>query len=210
MRKRKVMQQFEIRDDDHGIGKVLILKGAWSDDISGYMKKNNILALRLANSFGFKGDDLSFIPSLNFLRSLELYCWDAKNVKLLSMLKQLEVIGLQFRSSHKIDFSEFHDLKVAKVTWTKGLDSLFLAKNIVELNIQNYPYTNLIPIENMTELRKLHITSRKLGSLEGVVSLVNLELLDLYNCQQLTTTSGIELCPKLAKVEIEACNKLSA
>lgn len=51
------MSDFEIRDDEHGIGKVLIVKGAWSSDISDYMIKEGIYAIRLTDSFGFKGED---------------------------------------------------------------------------------------------------------------------------------------------------------
>jgi len=39
MRLRELMNNFEMREDENGIGKVLILKGAWSDDIAAYMKR---------------------------------------------------------------------------------------------------------------------------------------------------------------------------
>lgn len=204
------MSDFEIRDDEHGIGKVLIVKGAWSSDISDYMIKEGIYAIRLTDSFGFKGEDLSFLPSLTYLKSLELYCWNAKDVKLLEALPQLEVLGLQFRSSKIIDFSKFTKLRVALLTWAKGLESIFSLNNIEYLNIQNYPHNNLKPIEHMKKLKRLYLTSRKLESLDGIERLENLEELDLYNCTQLVSKSGIEKLNKLEKIEIEACNKLSA
>ena len=204
------MSEFEVCDDEYGIGKVLIVKGAWSFDISDYMLKEGIYALRLTDSFGFKGEDLSFLPSLTFLKSLELYCWDAKDIKVLETLPQLEVIGLQFRSSKKLDFSNFTKLRVALLTWAKGLESIFALENIQYLNIQNYPYKNLEPIEHMDKLRRLSLTSRMLESLDGIEKLINLEELDLYNCQQLVSKAGIEKLNNLQKVEIESCNKLSA
>ncbi len=75
------MNNFELRDDENGIGKVLILKGAWSDDYACYMQEHGIFALRLSDSFGFKGHDLSFLSKLAFLRSLELYCWGVQRCK---------------------------------------------------------------------------------------------------------------------------------
>jgi len=204
------MSDFEVKDDEYGIGKVLIVKGPWSSDISDYMLKEGIYALRLTDSFGFKGEDLSFLPSLTYLKSLELYCWDAKDVKVLEELPLIEVLGLQFSSSKKIDFSHFTKLRIALLTWTKGLESLFSINNIEYLNIQNYPYTNLTPIEHMTKLNRLCITSRKLESLKGIENLVNLEELDLYNCQQLASKVGTEKLKKLQKIDIEKCNKLSA
>ena len=119
------------------------------------------------------------------------------------------MLGLQFRSTKKIDFSHFTKLRVALLTWTKGLESIFSLNNIEYLNIQNYPHKNLKPILHMRKLKRLHLTSKKLESLEGIENLENLKKLDLYNCQQLVSKSGIDKLYKLHEIEIEACNKLS-
>lgn len=204
------MCNFEIRDDENGIGKVLILKGAWSDDVENYMRVNQICALRLTDSFGFKGHDIAFLNKLSFLRSLEIYCWEAKGIKVIESLPQLEVIGLQFKSTQKVDFSSFSSLRVALLTWSKGCESLLGLPSIEKLNIQNYPHSNLEPISSMASLRQLYLTSRKLESLEGIKQLENLELLDLYNCSYLTSLNGTEHCPKLVSIKVEACNRVSA
>jgi len=210
MRQKETMSDFEVREDEHGIGKVLIVKGSWSSDIADYMKEEGIYALRLTDSYGFKGEDLSFIPSLTFLKSLEIYCWDAKDIKVLESLPGLEVLSVQFLSTKKLDFSAFKNIRVAMLTWTKGLASILQLKSIEHLNVQNYPYKTLEPIAHMANLKKLYLTSRKLETLEGIEKLEGLEVLDLYNCQQLTSKTGIEKCKNLHHVEIEACNKLSA
>lgn len=199
---------FEIREDEHGIGKVLILKTQWSDRIYNYMKKNEILALRLPQSMDFKSENLSFLTELTFLKSLELYDWDAKDITKIETLSQLEVFGAQFTSNKKINFTNFKKLRVAKFTWRKGLTSILELDNLEELNIENYGEINLESISHMKKLKKLYITSRKLETLKGIEKLDSLELLDLYNCQKLFNTSGIELCKKLKTIEIEACNKL--
>lgn len=198
------MSNFEIREDDNGIGKVLILKGAWSDDIADYMKKNEVFALRLTDSFGFKGHDISFITALTFLRSLELYCWEAKGVKAIESLTQLEALGLQYKSGQKVDLSGIVNLRVAFITWSKGLGSLLGLPSIEKLNIQNYPHSNLEPMSSMSSLKQLYLTSRKLESLTGIEHLRSLELLDLYNCPFLASLSGTEKCPMLKTIEIEA------
>jgi len=43
------MSKFEVRDDENGIGKVLILQSAWCEEIESYMLKKKIFALRLKN-----------------------------------------------------------------------------------------------------------------------------------------------------------------
>jgi len=204
------MNNFEIREDENGIGKVLILKGSWSHEVSAYMRDHGISALRLTGSFGFKGHDLSFLPELVFLRSLELYCWEAKGIKVIESLPQLEVLGLQYKSTQKIDLSAFSKLRVALVTWSKGLSSLLELTTLEKLNVQNYPHSNLEPISSMVGLKQLYLTSRKLEYLKGIEQLRSLELLDLYNCPFLTSMAGTEQLPKLKTIEIEACNRVSA
>lgn len=204
------MTDFEIRQDEHGIGDVLILKGDWEQSVASYMEQRDIRALRLSDSFGFKGEDLSFLNSLGFLRSLEIYCWDAKGIQAVEGLPQLEVLGLQFRSARKIDFSQFDRLRAVMVTWTKGLQSLLGVPTVERLNIQNYPYKDLVPCSGLNSLKSLYLTSRKLESLAGIESLENLEVLDLYNCPNLASLSEAEGCPNLQQLEVEACAKLNA
>jgi len=204
------MSNCEVRQDENGIGKVLILKGEWTDDVASYMQVNDIFALRLTDSFGFKSQDISFLSKLGFLRSLELYCWGAKGIKVIESLPQLEVLGLQCKSAQKIDLSTFSNLRIALVTWSKGLDSLLNISSLEKLNIQNYPHTDLNPISSMSALKQLYITSRKLESLSGIKQLNRLENLDLYNCPNLTSLAGTESCQYLNTVEIEACNRVSS
>ncbi len=204
------MTDFEIRQDEHGIGDVLILKGDWEPSVASYMEQHGIGALRLSDSFGFKGEDLSFLRSLGFLRSLEIYCWDAKGIQAVEDLPQLEVLGLQFRSARRIDFSHFDSLRVAMVTWTKGLQSLLGVATIERLNIQNYPYKDLVPCSGLILLRRLYLTSRKLESLAGIETLKELEVLDLYNCPSLVSVAEADGCPNLQQLEIEACARLNA
>jgi hypothetical protein len=204
------MSNFEVRADEHGIGSVLILKKGWEDDVASYMLANNIFALRLTDSFGFKGQDLSFLSALTFLRSLEIYCWDARGISVIEAIPQLEVFGLQCKSSETVSFAGFSALKVAMVTWAKGLSSLLEVQSLEVLNVQNYPHENLQPISGMAKLKRLVLTSRKLKSLGGIERLKALEQLDLYNCPFLESLVGVESCPKLSSIEVEACNRVRA
>ena len=210
MRQSRPMSNFEVIEDEGGIGKVLILKSTWTDRIESHMLKNKIFALRLIDSFGFKDTDLTFLSCLTFLKSLEVYCWDAKNIKSIESLSQLEVLGLQINSQQKLNLENFDKLRVVKVTWSKGLTSIFKLKSVEKLNIQNYPNEDLSDISKMILLKKLYLTSRKLRSLNGITNFKQLELLDLYNCPQLESTDGIEECTKLKTIEIEACKHLNA
>jgi len=210
MRQSEDMDNIDVRQDENGVGEVLILKGQWTEDVAAYMQSHGIFALRLSDSFGSQCHDLSFLAQLSFLRSLELYCWDAKGVNVIESLPQLEVLGLQYKTTQKVDLSQFSSLRVALVTWSKGLSSLLGLSSLEKLNIQNYPHCTLEPISHMKALRQLYLTSRKLESLKGIEHLERLEVLDLYNCPHLESLAGVEACPNLSQVEVEACKRVSA
>ena len=201
------MPTFEIREDEHGIGDVLIPRDTWSESIMEHMRKNGIEALRLSESFGFRGDDLSFLSSLSFLRSLEIYCWDAGGVNHLESLTELEVLGLQFKTKRKIDFSKLNKLRVFKATWTKGMASVLQLRCIEHLNIRNYPFEDLQPLQHMLDLRRLQLTSAKLENLLGIENLKSLSELDLYNCPRLVSVAGVDGLPDL-NLELETCNAI--
>lgn len=200
---------FEIRQDEHGIGDVLIVKGTWSESIGTFMRKYDIKALRLSDFYDFNGHDLSFLSSLTFLRSLDIFCWEAQGLKVIESLPQLEVLCLQYKSNQQLDLSSYSKLKVAKLRWSKGLDSLLTLPSIELLSIQNYPYEDLTPLKAMTRLKRLDLTSRKLKSLTGIQQLSQLEILDLYNCPFLTSLNGTEQLNKLHTLEINACKRIT-
>ncbi|HDM8204693.1 TPA: hypothetical protein P0E29_005244 [Vibrio harveyi] len=202
------MDKFEVRVDENGIGSVLILKDSWSDYVLEYMLSNEIRALRLTDSFGFKDRDISFISQLTFLKSLEIYVWNATGLKSIEALTELEVLGLQCKSQQNIDFSRFSNLKVFKATWSKGLSSVITLNTLKKLNIQNYPNQNLEPLSKMENLEQLYLTSRKLENLDGIDHLSKLKLLDLYNCPLLASLNGTKKCPRLKSIDIEACNRV--
>jgi uncharacterized protein with PQ loop repeat len=204
------MSEFEVREDEHGFGRVLILKGSWTDGVALFMEANGIDSLRLSDSFGSKSNDLSFLSRLSFLRGLEIYCWEAKTINVVESLPQLELIGLQCKSTAQINFEKFQNLKMALVTWSSGLGSLLNVSSLEKLNIQRYPYVDLNPMSALINLKRLYLTSRKLQSLAGISRLASLEALDLYNCPNLESLSGSESCPKLVAVEVENCPRVSA
>jgi uncharacterized protein with PQ loop repeat len=203
------MSNFEIIEDGNELGKVLLLKGDWSSDVASYMIDNQTYSLRLSHPIYFKGHDISFLSTLSFLKGLELYCWEAKGIEVIESLPQLELIGLENKSTRKIDLSAFSKLRIAMIRWSKGLDSLFALRSLEKLNIINYPYTDLEPVSSMNVLEKLYLTSRKLESLKGVECLSNLKLLDLCYCPNLTSLTGTENNSRLKTIEIEACRHIS-
>lgn len=202
------MTGFELRDDSYGVGKVMLLHSSWKPEYERIFREKHIEALRLSYSLGFKDKDVCFVSLLGFLRSLEIYSWDVTSVDI-SNLTELEVLGFEIQCKKPVDFSRLKKLRVASLTWREGYKGVFEVNSLEELNIVNYPFEDLIPLNRLSRLRNLKITSRKLASLNGITSLKQLESLDLYNCPQLSSLSGAEKCSQRVEIEVEACRHIS-
>ena len=137
-----------------------------------------------------------------------MYKRQVTDARTLESLPNLEVIGLQIKRTKAIDFTRLPNLRVAKLTWSKGLEGVFSCPHLEYLNVQNYPSEDLRPLSTLHSLRRLSLTSRKLKSLSGIADLRLLEDLDLYGCRALEDDDGLSSLPNLRRLEIEACNKL--
>lgn len=210
LRKDIMSEDYEIRDDEHEIGKVLIVRSPWKDKFKTMLKAMGIHALRLSKSMGFTDTDVSFIEELDCLRSLEIYSWNVKDVTAIGKMNNLEVIGLQTPSRKRVDLSHLNKLRVALLTYHPGLVDIFKVSTLEYLNIGPYPYENLEELSDLVNLKSLLLTSRKLTSLTGIEHLKQLESLDLYNCPNLQSLNGVEKCLLLSDIEVEACRHISA
>lgn len=200
-----------IDEAENDMGRCLVLKAPWSDDFIDVLKAENISVLRLTESMGWKGESISFLEKLQDvgLRGVEVYAWNVKDITPLQYLPELEYIGLQCEFTKAPDFSNFSHLKICKLLWRPKAKTVFACSGLKLLNIVNYPVEDLQDLKNMTGLRRLQITSRKLVSLAGIESLQSLRILDLAECPKLETLTGIEKCQELQVVELENCKRVS-
>lgn len=200
-----------IDEAENDMGRCLVLKAPWSDGLIDIIRKENISVLRLTESMGWKGKDISFLEKLQNvgLRGVEVYAWDVKDITPLQFITGLEYLGLQCEFTKAPDFSSFDQLKVCKLLWQPKAKTVFDCSCLKLLNVVNYPDENLKSLKNMTGLNRLQITSRKLVSLAGIESLKGLKILDLAECPRLETLAGIEKCQGLQNVELEGCKKVT-
>lgn len=199
-----------IDEAENEMGLALVLKAPWSDDFIDVIKKENISILRLSYSAGWKEKDISFLENLQDvgLRGVEVYAWDVKDVTPLQFIPGLEYLGLQCEFTKAPDFSNFDQLEICKLFWRPKAKTVFDCSGLKLLNVINYPDEDLKSLKNMTGLRRLQITSRKLMSLVGIESLKSLRILDLAECPKLESLAGIEKCQELQVVELENCKKV--
>lgn len=191
------------------MGRCLVLTSSWTDDFIKVIEKEKIDVLRLSDSAGWSGDDLSFLEHTPTLRGIEIYSWNIKDITPISHLNKLEYIGLQCEFSKAPDFNEFESLKICKLLWRPKAKSVLNCSKLTLLNISNYPFENLQSISEMKQLQRLQLTSKKLVSLEGIESLEKLEILDIANSSKLSSLEGVDKCTHLKNVEFESCKNVS-
>lgn len=200
-----------IDEAENDMGRCLVLKAPWSDVFVDVIRKENISVLRLTESMGWKGKDISFLEKLQDvgLRGVEVYAWDVKDVTPLQFIPGLEYLGLQCEFTKAPDFSRFERLKICKLLWRPMAKTILDCSGVKLLNVVNYPAKDLQKLTNMTGLRRLQISSRKLMSLAGIESLPYLRIMDLAECPKLESLTGIETCQGLQVVELENCKKVN-
>ncbi len=207
----KDQQQFDgyhLIPNDSGIGYKMVLEGAWRPQYKKAILKQNVTGLRLSHSNGWKETNILFIVDLVTLRDLEIYSWDITDASPIESLPKLEKISLECNYRKPINFATFQHLQYCFLRWRPKADSLFSLSSLKALNIVNYPYEDLIPLKNLTQLTKLQLTSNKLKGLNGVKNLELLTSLDLYKCTKLESLKGIQDTRQLTKLEVESCTKI--
>lgn len=199
---------YEIRDHEHGLGKVLWLKQAWEPRFKSILQAEGISAVRFSALGSIKDLDLSILAEMPFIKGLEIYDCEVTDARIVEELPNLEVLGLQIKRTKAIDFSRLPNLRVALLAWCKGLEGVFSSRRLEYLNVSNFPLEDLCPLSELKLLRRLSLTSRKLKSLSGIEDLRLLEDVSLYDCRRLDDDDGLDRLPNLKRLEIESCNRL--
>ena len=203
------MPPYEIRDDEHSIGSVFILRSPWRDDYANLMLKQGIEGLRLPSvGYGFKAQPIDFIAELEFLRSVQIYSFDITDLTPLSKLTRVEVLGLQVKKALGIEKWR-PPLRVLLARWCKQLAPMLSIRSLEYVNITNYPHVDLRNLRT-PRLQRLALTSKKLESLSGAEDFPRLERVDLYNCPNLHSVDELSTVRTMKILKIEACRHVSS
>ena len=194
--------------DEDRQGKVLVPRSPWNSTLAQLLMAERIPGLRLSYSAGFRGESIAFVADFPFLRTIEVYAFDVRDLSPISHLPHLEVLGLETKTAHGLNISST-TLRAAKFRWCKGLEPLLATPTLEYLNVVNYPYADLTPLCGLISLRRLAMTSRKLENLNGVLQLRSLENLDLHACPNLVTIDDARAHASISHIEVESCRHIS-
>ncbi|MDP2271198.1 MAG: hypothetical protein Q8K32_10740 [Archangium sp.] len=194
--------EYEVRDSQHGLGRVFILRGPWRPEYPDFMRRQGIDGLRLGDS---AGPDVGFLSEVPFLRSLEIYSRAVRDCSVLSSLNELRLLGLQCELRGSIDFGPLAKLEVALLSWEKAVDGVLGCRQLRHLNVSGWPEVDLSKLAQLDKLQALYLQSRRLQSLHGLSAFPVLEHLDLHGCPKLASLAGVEACQRLTSLSVSAC-----
>lgn len=189
-------------------GPTMVLTSYWDEQLKNVMLEQGIQHLRLSRSADWEDQDIDFLKSLNFLKGIEIYAYDIKDVNVLLHLPTLEHIGLGCELSVELDISQFKHLKIFFSSHSKKLKKWWEVSTLERLNITSYPFEDLMPLQQLVALKSLQLTSTKLQTLNGINHLKNLQLLDLYSCSKLISLDSLSALKSLEEIEIESCKRI--
>jgi len=188
--------------------KCMVLKGPWKDSYAEDFQRHKLAGIRLSRSAGWDAEDLDFLSKLPDLRSVEIYNSDVKNISDLWQLDRLEMLSLLCNFSRANDFASFQNLKECSMTWRQTAKSIYQCSNLERLSIFGYREPSLEPIECLTKLSTLALTSRTLTSLSGIHHLKSLATLDAYSCTKLQSIDELKNCREtLLTIVLDSCKQ---
>jgi hypothetical protein len=190
------------------LGLCMVLEGPWSNSYRDQISKDRVTTLRLSKSAGWKAEDLGFLRQLRGLHGLEIYNWDVKDISAVNDLQSLRKLCLECNYQTPPNYSGLTRLKSCFIRWRPKSDDLFDCGTLQYLNVVNYPYHDLNPLQALNKLRVLKLTSSKLTALDGIESLQSLETLDLFRCKTLQTLEGIQSCANIRSLTIDTCSNV--
>lgn len=206
---RKPVDGGFIIEQEHLPGPCYVLTGPWLPRYQEVMARARVHYLRLNRTAGARYESLEFLRPLDFLRGVEIYDWEVKDLAPLVALPQLELLGLQCQYRN-VDFAaHFPRLRFASFIWRPGSESFFRCPALEFLFVELYPFEDLAPLAQRRALRRLHVNSRNLSSVKGVEQLPELRHATFAFCASLTGIGPLAHCQSLEVLEFHRCKKIA-
>jgi hypothetical protein len=204
----EIEKSYFIDKGEKNTGECLVLTGYWDERLIEVMLKKEIKNIRLSRYSGWADKDISFLKRLTFLKGVEIFADDIKDLRALQELSLLEYVGLEVKLIFDLDFNNFNNLKIIQLRWSKHYKNIFNVYPLEHLNITNYPFEDLQILSNLNNLKNLQVTSTKLRTLKGVNKLINLKSIDLFKCNNLESLDSVRELTSLEIIDLENCKKI--
>lgn len=186
-----------------GLPALVVLEGGWKDAYADVLAREGLSVLSIA----VRGEDLSFLSKVPDLRGLVLNAGEVRDLSALEALRGLETLTLNTPSRPKLplDFGSFPSLRVLRMYFNPGFESVFDRTSLESLWVFSPPDPDLSRFGALPALRRLELSmGRKLVSTQGVG---DLDFLGLYQQGALRELRDL---PDLSVLAIESAKQLEA
>jgi Leucine-rich repeat (LRR) protein len=136
----------------------------------------------------------------------------AKDVRPIENLTQLETLSLSAYATSQLDLSRLPRLRKAFIEWRRQYRNLSNCVDLADLYLNRYTEPSLSAVEPMQNMHSLRVGgSSTLSSLEGIRGLPRLGVLGLYGLPKLRELDPIaDLAGTLEEVDLEQCRYLTS
>lgn len=189
-------------------GPRLVVTGEWDDSLRAVLRPDGVRELMLNYARGWKGHDLRFLPTLDFLEGLVIIHRTLNDDSAVEAVATLRHLQLSTYCRNSLDFSKLPNLEDCGLRWRKRTEGLFSQPALRRLYLVDYPEKTLEAFSELSGLRALSLSGGKLGTTAGIEAVVNLSELGLFHLRHLQRVEEVGRLVKLRVLEIEHCRHI--
>lgn len=193
--------------EDGQLGKRMTIRGHWDPRFARDARRLGVVELELNYSKGWKGDDVTFLSDLEFLRALELTDWNIGDVSSIHALRTLVRLKISTYCKTAIDFGSFPELEDLSLEWRAKARSLFGCSSLKRIFLNKYTGNDLASLMRLPKLVYLSVASPKITEI-GASPGSNLEFLGIYAARGLQSLQGVENLTRLRALEVNDCKNI--
>lgn len=187
----------------------IVVRGDWSTEVEGYVRKNKVEGLYLNIARGWAGHDYGFLSELEWLKLVSILTGQKIDLSPLSRLTNLRRLSITSSGGAPVDFGGLRKLERCFLSWWTGARSIFECEGLESLSIDKLPAKESNGLTQLKNLRDLTIYSQSIKSLDSIAHLENLQKLELNRFRNLESLDGIENLRSLRSLSINECKRLS-
>ncbi len=179
-----------------------------NEDVRSYIMEKYIDGFTIKSENGFVNE--LKLNNLEGLKYLNLGRYSYLSLKDIESLKSLECLKFIGDCENELDFSNLSYLNDLTILYQKKFKNIFKCKNLKKLVIHHYN-TKEKDIKEFLGLKKLQfleICSSPIKNIDSLISLEELENVELRYLRNLESIKGLENHSKISELWIQNCKKV--
>jgi hypothetical protein len=194
--------------DDTGYGNALVLKNRWSSRYLELIARYNVKIIRLNEHLGWHGSNVSFLLEIPGVRGVDILSEKVVDVSSVFELSNLKTLSLYCKAKVAGDFSRIKNLRRVSLAWRSVYGSVFNLDALIRINILDFPDKDLSRWKPNKHLKELRLESKRLENLVGIDRFPQINRLDLFRCNVLTSLDAIMSSKSIRKLNFNRCSRL--